>query len=93
MAREVERSVVILKHCARSARKAHRHHRSGNLRIAQEGRERRAAEKELAVMETELGTGLPSLAARKSQLKKSPPHPELETRQSPLGQGGTGSGV
>ena len=54
------------------------------LRIAQEGRERRAAaEKELAVMETELKDRLTSLAAASG----------TETRQSAPGQGGTGSGV
>ena len=60
------------------------------LRIAQEGRERRtAAEKELAVMETDR---LTSLAARKSR-EEIAAASGTETRQSAPGQGGTGSGV
>ena len=63
------------------------------LRIAQEGRERRAAaEKELAVMETELKDRLTSLAARKSR-EEIAAASGTETRQSAPGQGGTGSGV
>ena len=63
------------------------------LRIAQEGRERRAAsEKELAGMETELKDRLTSLAARKSR-EEIAAASGTETRQSAPGQGGTGSGV
>ena len=66
-AREVERSVVDIE----TLREVHEKligTIEETLRIAQEGRERRAAaEKELAVMETELKDRLTSLAARKSR--------------------------
>ena len=53
---------------------------------------REAAEKELAVMETELKDRLTSLAARKSR-EEIAAASGTETRQSAPGQGGTGSGV
>ena len=91
-AREVERSVVDIE----TLREVHEKligTIEETLRIAQEGRERRAAaEKELAVMETELKDRLTSLAARKSR-EEIAAASGTETRQSPLGQGGTGSGV
>ena len=91
-AREVERSVVDIE----TLREVHEKligTIEETLRIAQEGRERRAAaEKELAVMETELKDRLTSLAARKGR-EEIVAASGTETRQSPLGQGGTGSGV
>ena len=75
-AREVERSVVDIE----TLREVHEKligTIEETLRIAQEGRERRAAaEKELAVMETELKDRLTSLAARKS-------HPERKRGRAP----------
>ena len=91
-AREVERSVVDIE----TLREVHEKligTIEETLRIAQEGRERRAAaEKELAVMETELKDRLTSLAARKSR-EEIAAASGTETRQSAPGQGGTGSGV
>lgn len=90
-AREVERSVVDIE----TLREVHEKligTIEETLRIAQEGRERRAAaEKELAVMETELKDRLTSLAARKSR-EEIAAASGTETRQSAPGQGGTGSG-
>ena len=91
-AREVERSVVDIE----TLREVHEKligTIEETLRIAQEGRERRAAaEKELAVMETELKDRLTSLAARKSR-EEIAAASGTETRQSAPGQGGIGSGV
>ena len=91
-AREVERSVVDIE----TLREVHEKligTIEETLRIAQEGRERRAAaEKELAIMETELKDRLTSLAARKSR-EEIAAASGTETRQSAPGQGGTGSGV
>ena len=91
-AREVERSVVDIE----TLREVHEKligTIEETLRIAQEGRERRAAaEKELAVMETELKDRLTSLAARKSR-EEIAAASGTETRQSAPGQGGIDSGV
>ena len=80
-AREVERSVVDIE----TLREVHEKligTIEETLRIAQEGRERRAAaEKELAVMETELKDRLTSLAARKSR-EEIAAASGTETRQS-----------
>ena len=88
-AREVERSVVDIE----TLREVHGKligTIEETLRIAQEGRERRAAaEKELAVMETELKDRLTSLAARKSR-EEIAAASGTETRQSAPGQGGSG---